>query len=273
MKPAPFAYERPSDVAGVLALLGDGGPQKAILAGGQSLVLALARRARTPELVIDINRVAGLDAIAIDGDGCLVIGALARLEDVRVHEAVRTYWPLIAEALAFVANPVVRQRGTLVGNLANNAPGCEMAAVALALDATFVVERLGRDPVLVPAATFLELGGTVGFVTSVRFPKPAEAGSAFIELSRRPQHVCTLGAAVQFGAAGPSIALAGFRRAVRCAATEMIASHGGRPEDLRPALADDLAAAESTDTIDDYRRDVAAVLVADALALARTRAA
>ncbi|MCW5719478.1 MAG: FAD binding domain-containing protein [Bauldia sp.] len=269
MKPAPFAYERPSDVAGVLALLGDGGPQKAILAGGQSLVLALARRARTPELVIDINRIAGLDAITVDGEGCLVIGATARLEEVRVHPAVRSGWPLIAEALGLLANPVVRRRGTLVGNLANNGPGCEMAAVALVLDAEFVVERLGSDPSRVPSAIFLELGGTVGFVTAVRFPPPSPGGFAFVELSRRPQHVCTLGAAVQLGPAGPVIALAGFARAIRCTAAE----HASTPEALRAVLAADLAGAGSADTLDDYRRDVAAVLVGDALAVARSRAA
>jgi carbon-monoxide dehydrogenase medium subunit len=272
MKPAPFAYERPSDVPGVLALLGEGGPQKAILAGGQSLVLALARRARTPELVIDINRIAGLDAIAVDGEGRLVIGATARLEEVRVHPAVRSGWPLVAEALGLVANPVVRQRGTLVGNLANNGPGCEMAAVALVLDAEFVVERLGRDRACVPAATFLALGGTVGFVTAVRFP-PARGGSAFVELSRRPQHVCTLGAAVQLGASGPAIALAGFRRAVRCPAAELAARYATAPGDFRAPLAVDLVEAESADTLDDYRRDVAAVLVGDAIALARARTA
>lgn len=269
MKPAPFAYERPSDVAGVLALLGEGGPQKAILAGGQSLVLALARRARTPDLVIDINRVAGLDAIAVDGDGRLVVGATARLEDVRMHPAVRAGWPLVAEALGLVANPVVRRRGTLVGSLANNGPGCEMAAVALVLDAEFVVERLGRDRAYVPAAIFLALGGTVGFVTAVRFPPRSPAGFAFIELSRRPQHVCSLGAAVQLGPAGPAIALAGFRRAIRCSAAETASSRPG----LHAALVSDLADAESVDGLDEYRRDVAAVLVGDALDQARSRAA
>lgn len=273
MKSAPFAYERPSDVTGVLALLGEGGPQKAILAGGQSLVLALARRARTPDLVIDINCVAGLDGIAIDGEGALVIGATARLEDVRTHPAVRFGWPLIAETLGLVANPVVRRRGTLVGNLANNGPGCEMAAVALALGTEFVVERLDRDPSRVPAAAFLAFGGTVGFVTAIRMLPTSPGGFSFIELSRRPQHVCTLGAAVQLGPSGPAIALAGFRRAVRCPATELQARHGSAPEDLRAALAVDLSGAESDDTLDDYRRDVAAVLVADALALARTRGA
>jgi carbon-monoxide dehydrogenase medium subunit len=128
MKPPPFEYLRPVDLDGVLAALAQGGEETKILAGGQSLIPMMNLRMLAPKQLIDINRVAGLDRISLDGDR-LVIGALARHTDVLASRIVRQHAPLIAEAYPQVAHRPVRNRGTIGGNLMHADPASELPAV------------------------------------------------------------------------------------------------------------------------------------------------
>ncbi|CCH89498.1 protein of unknown function [Modestobacter italicus] len=137
MKPAPFEYRRPATVAGALADLAAAEGAR-VLAGGQSLVPLLNLRLATPPVVVDINRVEGLDAV-VEREGRVHIGATARQSAVLASELVRSRLPLVAAALARVAHPQVRARGTVVGNLCHHDPASEMPAVAVALDAEFTV--------------------------------------------------------------------------------------------------------------------------------------
>ena len=124
-----FSYHRPTRLDDALRLMAAGG---VVLAGGQSLMPLVKRGDLTPEILVDIDRLPGLDAVVLKG-GCLEIGARVRLEAARTDPLVRAHAPLLAAALAWVANPAVRRRGTLVGNLVQNGPGAEApAAVALA---------------------------------------------------------------------------------------------------------------------------------------------
>src|SRR5580658_418603 len=156
MKPAPFRYARPGSVAEAVGLLAKHGAAARLLAGGQSLMPLLVRRVERPSLVIDINRIAGLDEIEILPTR-IRMGTLVRQEQALRSPVVRQEVAGLAAALAWVANPVVRQRGTIIGNLVTNSPGAELPAVALALGAEFLV-RDARGETIVPAAALLGPG-------------------------------------------------------------------------------------------------------------------
>lgn len=194
MTPAPFDYARPRSIAEALGLLASGGADALILAGGQTLVPLLARRVLRPGLIVDINHVAGLDMIEIL-PGFIRMGALVRLEQARQSAEVRRHVALLAAALAWVANPVVRRRGTVVGNLVANTPGAELPAVARTLDAQFT---LGHSDEVLSAESQLSRQAAGGLVTHVLWPRSAMA-AGFWEVSRRNGHSPIVGAAVSVG--------------------------------------------------------------------------
>src|SRR5918994_2900889 len=107
MRPAPFHYEDPRSLAATLDLLAERGDEAAVLAGGQSLVPLMNVRALRPRIVIDINRVPGLDGIEL-GDDFVRIGALARARALERDRQMRSMLPVVANALRFVAVPQVR---------------------------------------------------------------------------------------------------------------------------------------------------------------------
>jgi CO/xanthine dehydrogenase FAD-binding subunit len=119
VKPAPFRYERPETVDEVVALLAEHGDEAKVLAGGQSLVPALNMRVARPAVLVDINRVAGLDRI--ETNGSVAVGATVRQADPRLLAH-----PLLAEALPFVGHYVTRNRGTVCGSLAHADPAAEL---------------------------------------------------------------------------------------------------------------------------------------------------
>ena len=138
MKPPVFEYivaESPADAVAALQRY-DGNAR--VLAGGQSLVPLLNMRLMRPAAVIDINRISGLDAITEEGD-VVRIGALARYSTLERSPLVQRRLPLLAEAVTFVGDRQVRNRGTLGGSLAQADPTGEMPVVALALDARISV--------------------------------------------------------------------------------------------------------------------------------------
>lgn len=139
MKPAPFRYHRPTDLEQTLDLLAELGPDAKILAGGQSLVPVLNMRLATPAHLIDINHLPDLDHVRVTEDA-VVVGALVRHTQLLQDEAAASAQPLIGQALAHVAHPVIRNRGTTVGSLAHADPSGEMPAI-LALTGGSVLLR------------------------------------------------------------------------------------------------------------------------------------
>lgn len=194
MTPAAFRYARPDSVAAAVALLG---PRAQLLAGGQSFVPLLVRRAARPDLVIDINRIPGLAEIDIL-PGAIRMGALVRLEQARCSAMVGSELPVLAAALGWVANPVIRRRGTVVGNLVMNAPGAELAAVAVALGADFLIRNPEGITETIPAQHPVPAGT---MVTHVLWPRESGAGG-FYEVSRREGHVGVVSAAVSCARVG-----------------------------------------------------------------------
>lgn len=138
MIPAAFDYVRPTTVEEALAALAAGGEDVKILAGGQSLIPVMRLRLAAPETVVDLTRVAELRGVRDDGDA-LVIGAMTTHSDVLSDGLVRQHAPLIAQATETVADRQVRHRGTFGGALAHADPAGDLPAVALALDAEFVL--------------------------------------------------------------------------------------------------------------------------------------
>ncbi len=152
MIPAAFDYVRPSTVDEALRALSDGGEDAKILAGGQSLIPVMRLRLAAPSMVVDLTRVAELRGVRDDGDA-LAIGAMTTHSDVIADPLIREFAPLIAQATETVADRQVRHRGTFGGALAHADPAGDLPAVALALDAEFVLAGPGGRRT-VPARDF-----------------------------------------------------------------------------------------------------------------------
>jgi aerobic carbon-monoxide dehydrogenase medium subunit len=136
--PAPFQYARPTTVDEALQAIAAGGEDVKVLAGGQSLIPVMRLRLAAPSTVVDLTRVTELRGVREEGDA-LVIGAMTTHSDVIDDPLIRQYAPLIAEATETVADRQVRHRGTFGGALAHADPAGDLPAVALALDAEFVI--------------------------------------------------------------------------------------------------------------------------------------
>jgi carbon-monoxide dehydrogenase medium subunit len=138
MKASAFSYARATSVANALELLVAYGDKAKVLSGGQSLVPAMNLRLISPELIVDIGEIAELRGIAVRG-GVLRIGALTRHVDLLRSPEIAAHAPLLTEAVAYVAHPAIRNRGTLGGRLAHADPAAELPAGMVALNATIVV--------------------------------------------------------------------------------------------------------------------------------------
>ena len=189
MKPAPFEYHRPDSVDAALALLAEHGYDAKLLAGGQSLVPAMNFRLAAPAVLIDLNRIAGLDGIA-QADGGVRMGAMVRQRAAERSPIVAAGAPLLAETLPYVAHAQIRNRGTIGGTIAHADPAAEIPAVMLALDASFHLRAPGGTRVISAGDFFTGLFGTAleaeEMLVDVEIPPMApRTGWAFDEVSRR----------------------------------------------------------------------------------------
>jgi carbon-monoxide dehydrogenase medium subunit len=210
MIPGPFEYHRPATVADALKLLADFGDEARPLAGGHSLVPMMKLRLATPGHLIDLHGVAGLKGIRRDGNN-VVIGAMTTQAELLASNEIAKALPIVQEAALLIADPQVRYRGTIGGNVANGDPGNDMPALMMTLDATYRLEGPsgGRD---VAAAEFyqgayftaLEPGE---ILTSVSVPVPvAGHGYAYEKLKRKVGDYATAAAAVVLTMAGGKVA-------------------------------------------------------------------
>ncbi len=189
MKPAPFEYVRPTSRAGVIAALAEAGADGKVLAGGQSLIPLLSMRLASPKVLVDINQVAEFANLRITPTH-VEVGATVRHEELFRSTQVRQAVPLLAQALAYVAHPVIRNRGTSVGSIAHADPSGELTSVLALLDGVVTLEGrhgmrqvVGSDFFVGP----LESAITPGEVaTRVSFPVlPRKMGTACVEVARR----------------------------------------------------------------------------------------
>jgi carbon-monoxide dehydrogenase medium subunit len=191
MIPAAFDYARPSSIDEALQAIAAGGEDVKILAGGQSLIPVMRLRLAAPSTVVDLGRVQELRGVRDDGDA-IVIGAMTTHAAVLEDPLIKQHAPLIAEATETVADRQVRHRGTFGGALAHADPAGDLPAVALALDAEFViVGPTGRRTV--PARDFFVDYLTTALedgelLVEVRFPKlPGDWGMHYEKFNRVAQ--------------------------------------------------------------------------------------
>jgi carbon-monoxide dehydrogenase medium subunit len=138
MKASAFSYARATSVVNAIELLATHGDGAKVLSGGQSLMPAMNLRLISPELIVDIGDIAELRGIAVTGD-VVRIGALTRHVDLLNSPEIAAHLPLLTEAIAHVAHPAIRNRGTIGGSLAHADPAAELPACMLALNATIIV--------------------------------------------------------------------------------------------------------------------------------------
>jgi carbon-monoxide dehydrogenase medium subunit/6-hydroxypseudooxynicotine dehydrogenase subunit alpha len=144
VKPRPFEYRHPGSVDEALAELAAHGEDAKVLAGGQSLVPMLNFRLTAPDVLIDLNDASDLAGLRRT-DGWLRIGAMTRQAAAERSAAVRDGWPILADALQYVAHPPIRNRGTIGGSVAHADPAAELPVVMATLDARFVVRSQAAE--------------------------------------------------------------------------------------------------------------------------------
>ena len=252
MYPSRFRYEAPSSLDEAIGLLHNGGDYAKVLAGGQSLVPLMKLRFASPELVVDINNVPGLDYHRTDPDGTLRIGALCRHVDLERSELLKTTQPTMASAAPLIADPIVRNRGTLVGSLCHADPQGDWASAVLALGGSVMARGPGGMRAI-PLADFV-----TGPFQNVLDPDeiaveaviPAAQGNrsgGYLKLERRVGDFATVGVAVALEMNGETVTRAGIALTgvggSTIGATEAAAALTGQPLTAdRIAQAADLAA-------------------------------
>ena len=186
--PAPFEYERATSVEGAIAALKRGGPDTRIIAGGHSLLPMMKLRLANPERLIDINDLHELSYIREEGSE-IRIGALTRHVDLERSELLAERFPSFRDAEEVIADPVVRNRGTIGGSLCQADAAEDLSAVCSAVKAKVVIR--GAEGERVVAMDEFHIGpfttavGDGEMLTEVRLPLRAGAGSAHEKVERR----------------------------------------------------------------------------------------
>jgi aerobic carbon-monoxide dehydrogenase medium subunit len=274
MKASAFSYARPTSLVHALELLAVHGDDAKVLSGGQSLMPAMNLRLISPELIVDIGGIAELKGIAVKGD-VLTIGALTRHVDLQRSPEIATHAPLLAEAIAHVAHPAIRNKGTIGGSLAHADPASELPACMIALDATMVIRGQTGERRVAAADFFTGIYETAlsadELLTAVELPAARKNSAYFFhEFARRHGDYAIVGAAAQaivesdlftnlrlvFFAVGDRPLLAGVAsRLINVAITPEILA------DASTALEDELDPPEDQQASSSMRRHLAKVLL------------
>jgi len=284
--PGEFEYHAPTSVAEAVGLLDQLGEDAKVLAGGHSLVPAMRFRLAVPEALIDINGISELAYVRESG-GHLAIGALTRESDLERSEAVTEAYALLADAGRVIADPLVRNRGTVGGNVAHADPANDHPAVMLAYGATLVAagpsgtREIGVDDFF--TGLFESALEPNELLTEIRIPAPsAGSGGAYVKFERKVGDYAISAAAVQLTVSAGTCTAARIAltnvSAVPMRATGAEAALIGSAVDEAAIEAAGRAAAGECDPSGDlrgsveYKRDVTRVLVKRAIRKAVERA-
>jgi carbon-monoxide dehydrogenase medium subunit len=283
--PAPFGYERATSVEGALASLKKLGSEARIIAGGHSLLPMMKLRLANPEHLIDINDLAELAYIRVEGS-LIKIGALTRHVDLLKSDLLAEWYPLFRDAEEVIADPVVRNRGTIGGSLCQADAAEDLSAVCSAAKAQVVIR--GTDGERVVDMEDFHLGpymtavGEGEMLTEVRIRLRPGAGSAHEKVERRAGDWAIAAASAAVWMDGDTIAEVG----IALSAVGLTTIHLSRAEELlrgeRPseelfAQAGEIASEDCSPGADgrgpvDYKRHLAGVLTHRALRRATARA-
>lgn len=215
MYPSKFRYAAPESVVEAVDLLHSYGDEAKVLAGGQSLIPMVKLRFAAPELLVDINNIADLSYHHRDSDGNLRVGALCRHRDLERSTVLPAHQPTMAACAPMVADPIVRNRGTLVGSLCHADPQGDWAAVAVALGASVIAAGPAGEREI-PANEFV-----IGpFENALAYDEIAVAAvfpggrgtrsGGYLKLERRVGDFATAGAAVALETSGGRVNRAGI---------------------------------------------------------------
>ena len=281
MIPAAFDYLRAHTTDEAFAHLQQHGAEARVLAGGQSLIPAMRFRLARPAVLVDINSLTDLGYLRVS-DGVLAVGAIARDSDIEHAPWIgETRWSLIHDVSRVVADPVVRQMGTVVGSLCHNDPAGDWTTVALASRATVVIRgkagtrRVPIDDFLVDSFATAVAEGEMALGAEFPVPDDRAAGS-YQKIERKVGDFATAAAAVQVSlnadgtirSAGVALSAAGAC-AVRVGAAEKLLT-GQKPSPELIRAASNAAFERSAPQADlrgtvDYKKHLAGTLVARGL--------
>ena len=282
MIPAKFEYVKPSSVGDAVRALADGGEDAKVIAGGQSLLPLLRLRLAYPELLVDVGAIGELRGVRDEGD-TLLIGALTTHDDAIRDPLIAEHCGLIAQAAGRVADPAVRHRATICGALAHGDPAADMPAVMIALDANMIARGPGGERTIGAEDFFADYLTTAlapdEILTGIRVPKLGPGwGYRYEKFHRTAQAWAIVGVAALARRANGQVAEARIGMAnmgstpVRARAAEAAAAGAEASRDALRSAAQH--ADEGTNPpadlhgAADYRRHLARVLTARALAVA-----
>ncbi len=276
MFPSRFRYEAPHSLDEAISLLRDGGDYVKVLAGGQSLVPMMKLRFASPEMLVDINNVPGLDYHRTDADGSLHVGALCRHADLEHSDLLKDTQPTMASAAPKIADPLVRNRGTLVGSLCHADPQGDWASVMTALGGT-VIAQGPRGKRAIPLAEFVTgpfqnvLEPDEIAIEAVVPPAKGTRAGGYLKLERRVGDFATVGVAVAIETSADTVVRAGIALTgvggSTIGATEAAAALTGKPLTAETiAAAAELAATAAQPKTDhrgsaEYKRHMVNVFV------------
>lgn len=262
MIPANFEYHTPASLSEAIELLKKHGDGAKVLSGGHSLVPLMKLRFAAPEHIVDINGIPDLDYVKEEG-GQLKIGALAREADLEFSDVVAAKFPLLQDTARLIADPQVRNRATVAGNLAHGDPANDQPATMLALGAEVVIEGSGGERTLAVSELFVGTLTTAlapdEIIKEVRVPvPPANSGGAYYKIERRVGDFATVAVAAQVTLDGSgNIASAGIGLTnvgpVPIKATAAEAALAGKAPDEAALAEAGRLAAEATDPSSDNR--------------------
>ena len=288
MIPPSFDYHVPNSVNDAVGMLKKYGSEAKILSGGMSLIPLMKLRLAEPAHLIDINRISSLDQIE-EADGFLTIGALVREANLEKSVLIRSKYPLLLDTTLVIADPLVRNRATIGGNLAHGDPANDHPATMLALEAELVVVGPQGERKIPVTGFFTDLFTTAlssdEILTEIRIPiPPPGSGGAYFKLERKVGDFATAGVAAQLTVGkddvcervGIGLTNVGVTPVKAEKAEEALRGKKIDGESIKRAA--QLAAQESAPTADlrgseEYKRDLVRVLTVRALnrALERSR--
>jgi carbon-monoxide dehydrogenase medium subunit len=262
MYPSRFRYEAPHSLDEAIALLLEHGDEAKVLAGGQSLLPLMKLRFAAPELLVDINEISGLAYHHAEPDGTLHVGSLCRHRDLERSALLKSTQPTMAAAAPLIADPMVRNRGTLVGSLCHADPQGDWASVVMALGGHVVALGPGgrrdirlADFVTGPFQNTLQLGEIA--VEAVIPAATGTVGGGYLKLERRVGDFATVGVAVAVESSGELVSRAGIALtgvgASTIAATEAEKVLVGRPLTAETIEQAAVLAAEASRPRSDHR--------------------
>jgi aerobic carbon-monoxide dehydrogenase medium subunit len=283
--PAPFGYERATSVEGALKALAEHGSEARIIAGGHSLLPMMKLRLANPEYLVDINELAELSYI-LEGADEIRIGALTRHVDLLKSEVLWQHYPLFRDAEEVIADPVVRNRGTIGGSLCQADAAEDLSAVCSAARAQVVIRGAGGERTVdmegFHVGPYMTAVGDGEILTEVRLKLRPGAGSAHEKVERRAGDWAIAAASAAVWLEGGTIAEVG----IALSAVGLTTIHLTRAEELLRgqtpsealfAQAGEIASEDCSPMPDgrgpvDYKRHLAGVLTQRALRRATARA-